>query len=264
MEATPESNLNEVLAQVASAAIDGARGNSGAIMAQYFQGCLDTIGTAESLGVEGLVAACMGGAEQAWTAMSEPVAGTLPTVLEDFATGLKNASADSGHLCEVFRQATQAARASLEKTPELLPVLKQAGVVDAGGQGFVDLLDGIEAWVERGYLDPLDADWVSAEENLPDTSEMDIGDHQFCTECVIEGQGLDRMTVMDRMKSLDQSSLVVAGSPDRIRVHIHVNNPAEVFLACEEFGELTQQKADDMQWQHGLMNPWVYRWCRCA
>ncbi len=84
--------------------------------------------------------------------------------------------------------------------------------------------------------------------------EMDVTAHRFCTECVIEGESLDRAVIMGQLKRLDCSSLVVAGSRKRVRVHIHVNNPGEAYLACEEFGDLQQQKADDMRRQHSLMN----------
>ncbi|MEJ2534819.1 MAG: DegV family protein, partial [Gammaproteobacteria bacterium] len=191
------------------------------------------------------------------TAMAEPVPGTLPTVLDDFAEGLAAAAAEHDDLCAVFRAGLAAAQTSLANTPNQLPVLKQNGVVDAGGQGFVDLLEGIDAWAERGVLDPLDESFeneANEAEQLPDTGALEVGDHQFCTECVIEGRDLDRLAVMQRLAKLDQSSMVVAGSDRRVRVHIHVNNPAEVFLACEDFGEITQQKADDMRWQQGLLN----------
>jgi len=84
--------------------------------------------------------------------------------------------------------------------------------------------------------------------------EFEVGEHRFCTECVIEGENIDRLAVMKRMESLGASSLVVAGGRKRVRVHIHVNNPAQVFLACEEFGTIKQQKADDMERQHGLLD----------
>ena len=84
--------------------------------------------------------------------------------------------------------------------------------------------------------------------------EMDPAAHRFCTECVIEGNDLDRSEIMKQLEKLDCSSLVVAGGRKRVRVHIHVNNPGEAYLACEQFGELHQQKADDMKRQHSLMN----------
>lgn len=253
----PRWPLPDLLGALGEAALDGARGNSGAIMAQYFQGFREAVGDRVDLDAGALAVACRRGAEQAWTAMAEPVAGTLPTVLEDHARALHEAAGRGlVDLREAFAAGLDGARASLANTPNQLPVLKQAGVVDAGGQGFVDLLEGISTFIREGVIDDLDADWREA--MAADAAEphegLDVGDHQFCTECVIEGRGLDRQAIMARLEALDQSSLVVAGSDRRVRVHIHVNNPAELFLACEEFGEITQQKADDMRWQHGLLN----------
>lgn len=252
------TRLDRLMELLADAALDGARGNSGAIMAQFFQGCRESMGKTRRVDAVALATACQSGAAQAWGAMSEPVPGTLPTVLEDFAAALREA-ADEGvtDLQMQFTRALDRARASLANTPNQLPALRQAGVVDAGGQGFVDLLEGVQAWVERSELDPLDADTAALVSEEPGEAVRlengDIGAHRFCTECVIEGQGLDRQAVMARLQSLDHSSMVVAGSGTRVRVHVHVNQPAEVFLACETFGEITQQKADDMRWQHGLL-----------
>lgn len=249
--------LPDLLGAMGEAALDGARGNSGAIMAQYFQGFREAAGERLQLDARGLAAACGRGAEQAWTAMAEPVAGTLPTVLEDHAKALREAAGQgTRNLRDAFAAGLAGAQNSLANTPNQLPVLKQAGVVDAGGQGFVDLLEGISAFLRDGVIDDLDADWkqMSEEDGLDPHEGLDVGDHQFCTECVIEGTGLDRQAVMARLEQLDQSSMVVAGSDRRVRVHIHVNNPAEVFLACEDFGEITQQKADDMRWQHRLLS----------
>jgi len=255
----PVKRLDDLMTRMAAAALDGARGNSGAIMAQYFEGCREGADGAKRLDASRLVACCRRGARLAWSAMSEPVAGTLPTVLEDHAAALAKAHADGEQdLQKLFRLGLQRARESLAGTPDQLPVLKQAGVVDAGGQGFVDLLEGIQAWLDQGVLEPLDAETaalVSAEpEDAAALAGGDLGAHRFCTECVIEGPSLDRVAIMKSLESLDQSSLVVAGGQRRVRVHVHVNNPAEVFLACEAFGDIVQQKADDMHRQHGLLN----------
>ncbi len=245
--------LPDLMGRLVEAALDGARGNSGAIVAQYLQGFREAVGQRTVLDAPTLAAACAMGAKQAWTAMSEPVPGTLPTVMEAHACAVgETAEATSGDLRAVFDTGLEAARDALAATPDQLPVLKQAGVVDAGGQGFVDLLEGIGAWLDDGVLDALEPDWE--DEAVPAAEGPDLGEHQYCTECVIEGRNIPRQAVMKRLQALDQSSLVVAGSETRVRVHIHVNNPAEVFLACEDFGEITRQKADDMRWQHGLLN----------
>jgi DegV family protein with EDD domain len=202
LEATatsPDRRVDELMDHVADAALDGARGNSGAIMAQYFHGFRESVAGREMLTANQLAQAASSGAEAAWTAMSEPVPGTLPTVLEDFSAELvQRVAGGVSDIQALLAHGLERARTSLANTPNQLPVLKQAGVV--------------------------------------------------------EGQGINRAAVMARMRNLDGSSLVVAGGQRRVRVHVHVNNPAEVFLACEEFGEIRQQKADDMQRQHSLMD----------
>lgn len=256
LEATatsPDERIDELMDHVAEAALDGARGNSGAIMAQYFHGIRTAVAGCERLSAKGLAQAALSGSEAAWKAMSKPVEGTLPTVLEAFSTELvQRVSEGVSDIQVLFVHGLSRARESLANTPKQLAVLREAGVVDAGGQGFVDLLDGISTYLETGAVDPAVSDLEDGK--TEPLGDFDVGEYRFCTECVIEGRKLDRDAVMARMESLDASSLVVAGGRRRIRVHIHVNNPADVFLACEEFGVITQQKADDMERQHGLMN----------
>jgi dihydroxyacetone kinase-like predicted kinase len=250
---SPDNRVDELMDHVADAALDGARGNSGAIMAQYFHGFREAVAGHRLLTPEGLAQAAMRGAESAWTAMSEPVPGTLPTVLEDFSRELTQQVASGvNDIHALLAHGLERARVSLDNTPNQLPVLKQAGVVDAGGQGFVDLLEGIWTFVQSGEVDEAVAGLKTGDSGV--LQEFDVGEHRFCTECVVDGLNIDRQAVMARMEELDSSSLVVAGGHKRVRVHIHVNNPAEVFLACEEFGEIKQQKADDMERQHGLLD----------
>jgi len=256
-QTSPDERVDELMEHVADAALDGARGNSGAIMAQYFHGFREGVAGRQLLTPEGFAKAALTGANAAWTAMSKPVAGTLPTVLEDFSRELsERVAAGVRDIRALLHYGLQRARTSLANTPNQLPVLKQAGVVDAGGQGFVDLLEGIWDFIESGKVSQfatglradLRADLTGA------VQAFEVGEHRYCTECVVEGAHIDREAVMARLEELDASSLVVAGGQQRVRVHIHVNNPAEVFLACEEFGTIKQQKADDMERQHGLLD----------
>ena len=249
-------SIKQLMQRIAYASLDGSRGNSGAIMAQYFHGFSESLEDVDSLTAAQLAAASVAGAKVAWTAMSEPVAGTLPTVLEDFSNALeRQVSEGVSDIRDLLEYGLRCAQESLAGTPEQLAVLKQAGVVDAGGQGFVDLLEGIWTYIDSGETDDLQADADLLLNTNSMAMEMDIGEHRFCTECVIEGKDLDRAIIMKTLGQLDCSSLVVAGGTDRVRVHIHVNNPGEAYLACEQFGEIRQQKADDMQRQHHhLMN----------
>jgi len=264
LEATagsPDDRVDALMDHIAEAALDGARGNSGAIMAQYFHGFRAAVAGRRLLTPEGFAEAALSGAAAAWTAMSKPVQGTLPTVLEDFSKEVaQQVKAGVHDIRALLISGLDRARASLANTPNQLPALKQAGVVDAGGQGFVDLLEGISDFVENGTLSRaitgLSAR-MSAE--LPRdltgaVQDFVVGAHRYCTECVVEGAGIDRAAVMARLEQLDSSSLVVAGGQGRVRVHIHVNNPAEVFLACEAFGAIKQQKADDMERQRALLD----------
>ena len=248
-------SMKQLMKRVADASLDGSRGNSGAIMAQYFHGFSKALDDSEFMTGVALAKASSAGATAAWTAMSEPVAGTLPTVLEDFSIALQSKSGQGvENIREIFEYGLISARQSLAHTPELLPVLKQAGVVDAGGQAFVDLLEGIWSFIEDGETEAETSDIEAMFSNVGTAMEMEPGAHRFCTECIIEGASLDRSEIMKQLEQLDCSSLVVAGGRRRVRVHIHVNNPGEAYLACAQFGELQQQKADDMKRQHHLMN----------
>jgi DegV family protein with EDD domain len=252
-QSSPDNRVDDLLDHVADAALDGARGNSGAIMAQYLHGFREAVSGKKLLTADGFAQAAISGAESAWTAMSKPVQGTLPTVLEDFSREVQQRVSDGvSDIRTLLSHGLERARASLENTPNQLPALKAAGVVDAGGQGFVDLLEGIWTFIESGRVDEVDAHLRAGDTQI--LQEYDVGEHRYCTECVVEGVEIDREAVMARMEALDSSSLVVAGGRRRVRIHIHVNNPAEVFLACEEFGEIKQQKADDMERQHGLLD----------
>jgi len=256
LEATatsPDERVDDLMDHVADAALDGARGNSGAIMAQYFHGFREAVAGQNLLEAEGIAQASMSGADAAWTAMSKPVPGTLPTVLEDFSKELsRRATQGVKDIRSLLQHGLERARESLANTPNQLAVLKQAGVVDAGGQGFVDLLDGIWTFIESGEVEKtvvdLQADLTGA------LGEFEVGEHRYCTECVVDGESIDRDALMARLEALDASSLVVAGGNKRVRVHIHVNKPSEVFLLCEDFGTIKQQKADDMERQHGLLD----------
>ena len=255
VERPGQRTLPELLDQVAEAALDGARGNSGAIMAQYFQGLSESSREYQVLDAPRLAQVSRSAAESAWGAMSNPVAGTLPTVLEDFADELVQlTSAGIDDIRALFRQGLKRAQQSLAATPEKLAVLREAGVVDAGAQGFVDLLEGIWHYMRSGRVPRIgQSTGPAAREHAASHGEAPE-QHRFCTECLVSGEQLDVAALRQQLEALDASSLVVAGGARRARVHIHTDAPGEVFRVCSDFGEIRQQKADDMTRQHGLMN----------
>ena len=250
-------HLPDLLDRVAQAALDGARGNSGAIMAQYFLGLADSAQEYQVLDAKRLALVATTAAQSAWGAMSEPVPGTLPTVLEDFADELTQLANDGTEdIRSLLSGGLKRAKRSLADTPKKLAALKEAGVVDAGGQGFVDFLEGIVQFMRSGKVPQTLAirsavsqttDHVAAHGPAPET-------HRFCTECLIDGQAMDIQALRAELEAMDASSLVVAGSRKRARVHIHTDSPGDVFRVCGQYGEIRQQKADDMTRQHALMN----------
>jgi len=245
-----------LLERVAEAAINGARGNSGAIMAQYFQGLSEAVKEGQALDAGQLARMTREAAESAWKAMSNPVPGTLPTVLEDFADELRK-RADDGvdDIRELFRYGLDRARRSLAQTPDQLAALRDAGVVDAGAQGFVDLLDGVWGYMRSGKVPRLPKGSSAGRSRFDAAAVNTSGPeaHRFCTECLLAGDDLDVKALRERLEGLEASSLVVAGGARKARIHIHTDSPGEVFRVCNEFGEIRQQKADDMTRQHGLM-----------
>jgi len=256
LKSSRQSRVPQILDEVADAALDGARGNSGAIMAQYFHGISQSCRQCGELDARQLAAASRAGAKAAWSALSRPVAGTMPTVLQDFADAMAE-GVDQGisDIRKLFDRARRAAHKSLAETPDKLAVLRDAGVVDAGGQGFVDFLDGIWRYVQSGRM-PADGDIAipeRADEALAHAGEAPT-EHRYCTECLIAGEAVDVADLREQLGCLDASSLVVAGGGRRARVHVHTDRPGEVFRICAGFGDIKQQKADDMTRQHGLIN----------
>ena len=250
------SAVPALLDDVADAALDGARGNSGAILAQFFHGLSESSRDCHRFDAHQLARAVKAGAVSAWSAMSKPVAGTMPTVLEDFGDALvQGVEAGVHDIRDLFARGRKAAHVSLKGTPDLLPVLKEAGVVDAGAQGFVDLVDGIWRYMRSGKLPESSAPATDAgADDVPEMHGEGALDHRFCTECLIDGEDVDVAALRAQLDALDASSLVVAGGGRRARVHIHTDRPGEVFRLCADYGEIRQQKADDMSRQHGLIN----------
>jgi len=232
-------------------------------MAQYFEGLRASTGSQRTLNAAQLAEALTHAAEQSWLAMSKPVAGTLPTVLIAHAEAWKQLSTTENDLKILFSAAYKKTQEALQKTTDQLPALRQAGVVDAGAQGFVDLLTGMHEFIENGCHMPENRTTIEHDTETPATnalSEDTDSEHhldtqpvyRFCTECVVVSDNLDRPGLISALEKTDCGSLVVAGTTGKARVHLHTNNPAETFLLCEEFGQVLRQKADDMKRQHSL------------
>ena len=241
----------DLLRRVGEDAVDGARGNSGAILAQFFTGVAEAAGPARALEPAALARAVRAGADSARQALAEPREGTILSVIAAFADALEQRS--DTDLGRWFRAALEHSRRALANTPNQLPVLARAGVVDAGAQGFVDLLEGIGDFIASGAVDA-----VGLADELPGDLEAaeahgEIGDadpeHRWCSECLLIGEGLDRAGLRAAMGELGSSCVVIAGSHARLRLHAHVADPSAMFAVAARFGRVEAAKADDMHAQ---------------
>ncbi|MBL8270517.1 DegV family protein, partial [Steroidobacter sp.] len=189
------------------------------------------------------------GAIYARDSLSEPREGTVLTVITDFAAETARLAATGLHdFLSLFSQALGKARASLQHTAEQLEELRAARVVDAGAQGFVDLLEGMTEHLHHDVdAEPTEVAIATTEHEAIAGEAHDLS-HRFCTECTITSANIDRRKLREQLASLG-SSLVLAGTTRKSKVHIHVNDPADVFRVAAQFGEVTGQKADDMQRQ---------------
>ena len=246
------ASAGEVLRRAAAEAIDGARGNSGAIVAQFFQGVSEALGPSKRLTTEGLARAVARGSALAREAMADPREGTILSVIHAFAQSLREQS-ERGirDFRTSFKASLVVAREALRHTPDQLAALRAAGVVDAGALGFVDLLEGIDAYIEQGrsVLSNAPPEELSAA-GVDVASGVEYTDgHRYCTECVVTGEAVDRGALKAALLSMPISSLVIAGTREKVRIHAHLDEPTALFETAARFGAVSREKADDMRAQ---------------
>ncbi|MBU6248797.1 MAG: DegV family EDD domain-containing protein [Xanthomonadaceae bacterium] len=246
------AGVGELLRRVGEEAVDGGRGNSGAILAQFLTGVAGDLGDHIAVAPARLAQAVRAGARAAREAVAEPREGTMLSVIAAFAESLE-AREDVLDLRAWFGAALERTRRALAHTPEQLPVLQKAGVVDAGAQGFVHLLEGIGAVLggesvsvaAAAAMPELDPLLAHGDDELADADPT----HRWCSECLISGHDLHPVAVREAVQALGASCVVVAGSATRMRLHAHVVAPQALFEVAARFGQVESTKADDMHAQ---------------
>jgi hypothetical protein len=246
-----EKHLGTLLASVADALLDGARGNSGAIMAQFFQGMSDSAGELSRFTPYTFARAVVTGSDYAHDAMSNPREGTILSVIAAFATSVDDRSkrdAD-GDFPALIAYALEESRQALADTQQQLEVLRKAGVVDAGAKGFVEMLDGMNEYLATGNIvaEP-DLSMLSIEAPLVTVGSSLESGYRFCTECIVTGTDIDRRKLREALADLGDS-LVLAGTKRKAKIHIHVDEPERVFDVARGYGQVSAEKADDMRRQ---------------
>ncbi len=228
----------------------GARGNSGVILSQIFRGFEKGCRDKKVLTVRDFSVALKEASDTAYKAVMKPIEGTILTVIREISDKAMEISNDKIDFDKFFYEIIKHGEITLEKTPELLNVLKQAGVVDAGGKGLIFILKGfwnglldkediIEDDFEKAHVDELEG-------KSDYSSEITFG---YCTEFIIKGHNLSTDILKEKIKDLGDSVLVV-GDEDLIKVHIHTNNPGNALEYGLNMGELIDVKIDNMRQQH--------------
>jgi DegV family protein with EDD domain len=247
-----EKHLGTMLAAVADALLDGARGNSGAIVAQFFQGMSDSAGEITRFTTYTFGKAVSMGNEYAHDALSEPREGTILSVIAAFSQSIAHqvSNVREGDFPVVISKALERVEEALANTPNQLEVLRKAGVVDAGAKGFAELVAGIAGYLQDGTIVPL-PDTSFAQELEPALNFLEADNDsqfRFCVECIVTGTDINRRKLREALGELGDS-LVLAGTKRKAKIHIHVDEPETVFDAAREYGEVRAQKADDMHRQ---------------
>lgn len=247
-----EKHLGTLLAAIADALLDGARGNSGAIVAQFFQGVSDSAGELTRFTTYTFSKAISQGNEYAHDAMSKPREGTILSVIAAFAEtiAIHVGNARDPEFPALIDVALRRANEALAATTEQLDVLRKAGVVDAGAKGFVALLEGMSEYILHGRIAAEPDLSVIRGNEAPDFTAGSADDSVFryCTECIVSGTDIDRRKLREALSELGDS-LVLAGTKRKAKIHVHVNDPEDVFDIGRQYGDVSSEKADDMHRQ---------------
>jgi len=250
-----DNDASSVAKSMAHGALMGARGNSGVILSQFWRGLAQGLEGKSSFNGRDFALALAEASQAAYEGIVHPVEGTMLTVLRDAANAADIAvKANSENLLSVVETATEEAKDSVARTPDLLPVLREAGVVDAGGQGIYVLLDGALHFHERegDKMRHRKPELVTA--NLPlaskmaPTAEVEMP-YGYCIEFLLEGQKLNLSKISKKLRKKGQS-VMIAGNSSMVRVHIHSFKPGEVIDYASHLGTLHQIKVDNMDDQY--------------
>jgi uncharacterized protein len=238
-------DLGSATRLAADAALDGARGNSGAIFAQFLHGLAESLRGCDRADTGRFAAGAVAGSTAAWQALQDPQEGTILSVMRAWSACLAGRAQDCDEFGDVLAVALEAARRALADTPLQLAALARRHVVDAGGQGFVCWLEGIAEWLRTGVVPPETEERRAAPVAFAAAHAAFDSSYRFCTEALLSHVSADVPAIKARLAPLGES-LVVAGGGPHLRIHLHTNAPQRLFDAAAAFGTVEASKVDDM------------------
>ena len=244
------SNISETMDIIADKALESARGNSGTIIAQFLHGMRKATRGKSIMNISDVSEALLQGFISSKESLLNPEEGTIITVMRDVST--KSAElVDNEELIyfeDFLEQCYHHSIISLEKTKTILKILKKSDVVDAGALGFVLLIQGwLNSFQKNTKIQSHHLN-ISYEHEKIEALKKDIDftiTNKFCTECSIVGKNINRLELKEMVKNLGDS-MVVAGTKDRVKIHIHTNMPAKLYKICSIYGKVVDRKVDDM------------------
>ena len=253
MNASTSSSIIDIAKVLQRGLLMGARGNSGVILSQFFRGVyvgMKDLKTNE-IGVQDFIRCLVSGYEVAYKAVMEPVEGTILTVVREAAQYIDSIKHKIKSFEQLFEEYIARAKTSLENTPNILPVLKEAGVVDSGGAGFLKVAEGMQMAILGKMLEHNEAEDTSETTSAQARVTGDIK-YGYCTEFIIELKNEKTFQEADLRSPLSTmgDSLVLVRDENLVKVHVHVNKPGQVFDLAQQFGEFLKIKVENMRLQH--------------
>lgn len=242
--------IEKISKLISKGSLMGARGNSGVILSQIIRGFSKYIEDKESLNVLDVANALQNGAKTAYKAVIKPVEGTILTVVRESSDYAVEIAKNESNVISFLEKVILKANESLIKTPDLLPSLKEANVVDSGGKGLVLIYEGMLNALNNKFVEIKQQSEKSYEELTADTMPMNIEDIKFayCTEFILETNKIDDMQIRDLMLPLGDS-LAVVGDDGIIKVHVHTNEPNKALGIALKYGSLLTIKIENMKAQ---------------
>jgi fatty acid kinase len=243
LESTSATDRPTLAREATRAALMSARGNSGVILSQIFRGAADVLGAAETIDSVTVVRAIRGASDEAYRAVRKPVEGTMLTVIRELADAAEESAGSEIESAQLLGRLVERGEEAVARTPDQLDVLREAGVVDAGGAGLVELLRGLAATASG---EPLAAPPMGAEPSLH-AVHLEPSRYRYCTTFVVEGE-LDPEALENELDRLGDSLLVV-GDPEALKIHVHTDDPGAALSLGTRAGTIEGVEIADMHRQ---------------
>ncbi|MEA3499588.1 MAG: DegV family protein [Candidatus Marinimicrobia bacterium] len=243
--------IDSITRDISDSALMSARGNSGTILAQFFFGIAEKLQNKKKVSTKEFAKAVESSFEYAYDSLIAPKEGTILSVIKEWSLSWNKLSKNNEDFVDILAIALKNCQIELEKSPSKLRVLKDSHVVDAGAQGFVNMLEGINEFIKGGKIREI---W----EELKELASPYIREHQtvfdpnikyrYCTECIVNDCIINNKQLKEKLKTFGDS-LIIAGGGNKTKIHIHTDTPNYVFEMLSNYGKVKNKKADDMKKQ---------------